>query len=116
MIKSRFKELLENNSDLKDTYVDFVNDACGPSSESEFEFKDGSKIKFKCLKQFGGEGLGDSYWVVFSVTDEQLNETTNYKIDGWYASHYGYDFSNYLDFHEVEPVEVTVIEWREKQQ
>lgn len=111
MRESKFRKLLASDSGLRDFYGEFVNDA---PSKSEFEFKDGSKLKFNCLEQYGGQGQGDDYWVVFSVTDVESNKTTNYRLDGWYASYHGHEFDDYNAFYEVEPVEVTVIEWRKK--
>jgi hypothetical protein len=113
MRESKFRELLASNSDLNEFYGEFVNGA-GKESEDDYKFPDGNTLKFKCLEQYGGEGCGDDYWVVFSVTDEQLNETTNYRLDGWYASYHGHEFHDYDAFYEVEPVEVMVIEWRKK--
>jgi hypothetical protein len=53
------------------------------------------------VSSYGGEGQGDQYWMVVSVSD---GETTRYfRKDGWYASYDG----GYLDgdTYEVKPVE-----------
>lgn len=53
------------------------------------------------VKSFGGEGEGDQYWMVISISD---GETTRYfRKDGWYASYDG----GYLDgeTYEVTPQE-----------
>lgn len=56
------------------------------------------------VAEFGGEGEGDQYWMVISVSD---GETTRYfRRDGWYASYDG----GYLDgdTYEVKPAEKTI--------
>lgn len=113
MRESKFRELLKSDSGLSDFYVEFVNDAIN-GLEDYYKFADGNTLSFKCLEQYGGEGKGVSQWVVFSVTDVESNETTNYRLDGWYDSYNGYDFHDYNDFYEVEPVEVTVVKWVKK--
>lgn len=58
----------------------------------------------KVVDSFGGEGEGDQYWMVISVSD---GETTRYfRRDGWYASYDG----GYLDgdTYEVSPREKTI--------
>jgi hypothetical protein len=57
------------------------------------------------VTSYGGEGGGDQYWMVISVSD---GETTRYfRKDGWYASYDG----GYLDgeTYEVTPKERTVV-------
>lgn len=59
----------------------------------------------KVEAQYGGEGQGDQFWLVISITD---GETTRYfRRDGWYASYDG----GYLDTDtfEVKPQERTVV-------
>lgn len=59
----------------------------------------------KVVSAFGGEGEGDQYWMVVSVSD---GETTRYfRKDGWYASYDG----GYLDgdVYEVAPKEKVVV-------
>lgn len=58
----------------------------------------------KVVSSYGGEGEGDQYWMVVSVSD---GETTRYfRKDGWYASYDG----GYLDgeTYEVAPKEKLV--------
>jgi hypothetical protein len=58
----------------------------------------------KVVQSYGGEGEGDQYWMVVSISD---GETTRYfRKDGWYASYDG----GYLDgdIHEVQPKEKLV--------
>jgi hypothetical protein len=54
--------------------------------------------------EFGGEGEGEQYWVVVSLSDG--NTTRYFRKDGWYASYDG----GYLDgeTYEVTPREKTI--------
>lgn len=59
----------------------------------------------------GGQGKGDVYWSVFSV--KHFDDVCYFKIDGWYASHYGAEISGGdYDFYEVKKVPVQTYEWR----
>jgi hypothetical protein len=58
------------------------------------------------VEDFGGEGHGDQYWFVFTVTD---GETTRHvKVDGWYASYSG---GEYDEWFEVKPEQKMVTVW-----
>lgn len=61
---------------------------------------------------YGGEGKGDEYWGVFSVTHNE--ETTYFKLNGWYASYEGGTIDDPEGFCEVEKVPVQTYEWKEK--
>ena len=66
----------------------------------------------KSEERYGGEGKGDDYWLVFSVTKD--GEKKYFRLDGWYTSFSGHEFDQgYLAFYEVKPVEVVVKEWKE---
>lgn len=59
----------------------------------------------KVEAEYGGEGQGEQFWVVVSISD---GETTRYfRKDGWYASYDG----GYLDgdTSEVVPREKTIV-------
>jgi hypothetical protein len=60
------------------------------------------------VSQHGGEGQGDDYHIVFTVTDDAGNVRT-FKRNGYHASHDG----SYLDgpTEEVKPVEKVVTVW-----
>jgi hypothetical protein len=59
----------------------------------------------KVEAQYGGEGQGDQYWVVISLSD---GETTRYfRKDGWYASYDGGELDG--DTSEVKPQEKTIV-------
>lgn len=59
----------------------------------------------KFFKRYGGEGLGEEYWVIFSVGDEL------FKVVGYYSSWDGSSWDD-AEIYKVEPVEVTVIEYQ----
>lgn len=65
----------------------------------------------KIVDHHGGEGKGEDYWSVFSVT--HFDEVYYFKIDGWYASHCGSEISGgSYDFYEVKKIPVQTYEWR----
>lgn len=66
----------------------------------------GEEVETKAIKSFGGEGQGDDCWLVFQVGNQLFRK------DGWYASHYGYEWDGSL--YEVEAVERTVTVYEEK--
>lgn len=71
------------------------------------EGKEGTKDGWtgKVEAEYGGEGQGDQYWMVISVSDG--NTTRYFRRDGWYASYDG----GYLDgdTYEVKPQEKTIV-------
>jgi hypothetical protein len=66
-------------------------------------------------ESYGGyEGAGETYWIVFSVTNCITGEVTYFKIDGFYASHYGCEIDMW-DFYPVDKIPVQAYEWRRKE-
>lgn len=64
--------------------------------------------KLEWVEDYGGEGQGDDYWVVFKTV-----ETGQFwRVDGWYASHHGGELDGSV--YEVEPKEVTVTQYEAK--
>jgi hypothetical protein len=61
------------------------------------------------IASYGGEGKGDEYWVVFTITDDS-GVTRMFRKDGSYTSCYGNDWD--ADLREVSAQErvVTVYE------
>lgn len=58
----------------------------------------------KVEAEYGGEGKGDKYWMVVSLSD---GETTRYfRKDGWYASYDGGSLDG--DTYEVSPQEKVI--------
>lgn len=62
--------------------------------------------QLKKTDEYGGEGQGDEYWYVFSVSDGKTKR--HIKVDGWYAS---YDGGWYDEWYEVFPKQKTVTVW-----
>ena len=67
-------------------------------------------LKIEHVDNFGGEGCGDQYWSVYSFTKD--NQTVYVKFDGWYASHYGSEFTEWFF---VKPKQVTVTQFIQEQ-
>ena len=61
-------------------------------------------------ENFGGEGEGDNFWQVYSLTNTNDGNKKYIRFDGWYASHYGHEF-NGDNFDIVVPKEVVKIEY-----
>jgi hypothetical protein len=124
----RMLEPTKYNPGYKGTFEEYVSEEYGaeryvdknsPGTEYDtaslwqhikYEGESGSVdgLSAKVEAQHGGEGQGDQYWVVISISD---GLTTRYfRRDGWYASYDG----GYLDTDtfEVKPAEkvVTVYE------
>jgi hypothetical protein len=60
-------------------------------------------LTFECVADYGGEGMGDNYYSVYSFTKD--NETVYVKFQGWYESYVGAGFSEWFF---VEPKEKTI--------
>ena len=62
--------------------------------------------KVRVTEQFGGEGKGDQYWMVFEVDCGCGPDNRFFRIDGWYASYDGGYYDGNL--YEVKPVQKVV--------
>lgn len=123
-----FEEYLDNyiSSDVfeGDEYYDEEKDQYVPATRENVKLDDeriwqglhgeGSKGEREgwtgeLVKSHGGEGQGDQYWMVISVSDGKT--TRHFRKDGWYASYDG----GYLDgeTYEVKPVERLVTYYEE---
>lgn len=60
------------------------------------------------VDQFGGEGQGDTYWIIVKLTEPDGTETF-YRRNGWYQSHYGYELDGPTDI--VEQAEKVITVW-----
>ena len=60
-------------------------------------------IDYKYEDNFGGEGMGDEYWSVYSFF--QGEEKVYVKFSGWYQSYNG---AEYTDWFFVEPKQKTI--------
>lgn len=67
---------------------------------------DGCKIEF--VEEYGGEGQGDSLWVVISILYPDLS-FVHYMKTGYHVSHDGSYWDG--DFTVVKPKAVVKIEW-----
>lgn len=63
----------------------------------------------KYLDGYGGEGKGDEYWFVFTVTDGTT--TRHVKVDGWYQSYNGGEYDKWF---EVFPKKKEITVWSQK--
>jgi hypothetical protein len=61
----------------------------------------------KYVDDFGGVGKGDDYWVVFSITHNDI--TRNFKKSGGYASYCGGEFDG--DLTETFPEQKVITVW-----
>lgn len=57
------------------------------------------------VDEFGGEGQGDQYWLVFKVTEADGTERL-FRRNGWYASYSGGEYDGPTE--EVQPVQKTI--------
>jgi hypothetical protein len=96
---------------VKDEYnvenFDELSSISGAWSEAKYE---GSEETFegltaKVVKEYGGEGKGEEYWMVISLSD--TNTTRYFRKDGWYASYDGGSLDG--EVYEVQPTERTVV-------
>jgi hypothetical protein len=87
-------------------YADSFDDS-GTWGEIKYEGKSGTRDGFtaKLEAEHGGEGQGDQYWVVISLSDG--TSTRYFRRDGWYASYSGGSLDG--DTTEVRPAEKVVV-------
>jgi hypothetical protein len=62
----------------------------------------------RIVDDFGGEGSGDDFWFVFTITDEH-DQVRTFKRNGWYASHDGGYYEGPTE--EVHGVDKVVTVW-----
>jgi len=103
-LRRDFVELLNGCEDYYDMFSEYINGCCGGDNPIDI----GGFI-VEGLEQYGGEGMGDEYWVVFSVENDGLKKF--FKLEGWYASYNGHEFESFIDFEEVVQVEKVVKVW-----
>lgn len=70
-----------------------------------------SGVKLTVTDSYGGEGEGDSYWIVMLIAAPGGIDFYA-KADGWYSSYDGGGFDD--NAFEVIPKEVVKIEWERK--
>lgn len=64
------------------------------------------QISWKREDNYGGEGMGDDYWSVYSFSKD--DQKVYIKFDGYYQSYNGAEFD---EFYQVEPKQVTVTQF-----
>ncbi len=101
---SKFVEAFEKMSGSKSSLL--YGDGLGLTQAEEAALG----FTYDCVEQRGGEGQGDDIWAVYKVI-EPGEPDRYYKADGWYASYAGCEFSCLV---EVEPVTVSVVQFKEK--
>ena len=94
--------LFESDCIQEYSQSDFMDTSAASKFLADLNNKD---IEHKYLDSFGGEGMGDDYWSIFSFTkgkDEVL-----VKFNGYYQSYNGAEFSEW-HFVEAKQKMVTV--------
>ncbi len=91
------------------------NDLDEPLSDecSYGEYKDGVKFPNGWLGknvhcEGGGEGDGEEYWIVFSLTKD--NVIKYFRVDGWYQSYNGGELE-WSNMFEAKPVQKTYTDY-----
>ena len=95
LFKNEFNVGLDDYSSYGIQYNNYENDNYKIESEIDGE---------------GGEGQGDSIWIVSRILDKKTGEVFFIRFDGYYESWNGTDWSN-NDWTMVKPQEVKVIQW-----
>jgi len=108
LLKDKITELLKeaDYEIINEFFHSEVSNSREWDSEELSAFKDKAQelgISINHVDNYGGEGMGDEYWSVYSFNDGTNTEYV--KFDGWYASYHGSDFNEWFF---VEPEEVTV--------
>jgi len=106
---STVQHLIENFFELVEN-----GDAEGPESWQSIKYGDNLPCEVPGLgtlnhvQDYGGEGKGDEYWVVFSVMNS--DGIRHFRMDGGYSSYSGAEFDGNL--REVVPEEKVITVWR----
>jgi len=105
-------ENAKNDRRFYEEDADYIENFDGDAFQNAIrgKFTDG-KYTISYEEDFGGyEGAGEKTWVVYSLKDNETNEVIYFKLNGWYDSWNGSEWDGEIEI--VEPVEVTVIEWK----
>jgi hypothetical protein len=102
--------LVENYFDGEEDDVDFLSASLW--QELKYEGGEGTRDGWtgKKVADHGGEGEGDQYWMVVSLSDG--TDTRYFRMDGWYASYHGGELDG--DVYEVRPQERVVVVYEDK--
>ena len=111
-------ELIQDNDD-KNEWGEIARGMCGDYGEGPESFEDGDLIdKLEKLGyvlehedgEGGREGGGEDFWGVFSVS-KNGEEKTYFRLQGFYASHYGSELNDIYSFEKVKKVPVQRYDW-----
>lgn len=64
----------------------------------------GEEVRLKGEENYGGLDLGSEAWMVIRIGDQLFRK------EGYYASHYGYDWDGTFEEVEAKPKTITVYE------
>jgi hypothetical protein len=104
----KLKKYLASNEEMQEAATDYSAMATGANGKMPYKYEDHDLF---FVESHGGEGEGDDYWAVFSLTNAS-GETTYWKIPGWYQSYQGGTYE-YDEVFQVEPEQVMVRQWKE---
>lgn len=105
-------------SDLKQIVTEFLNNNRTIAEELMHEgyfvknwddYDGGIPFEFKGVDSYGGEGMGEEYWTVIEVRIPNQDETALVKLNGWYASYEGADYTGW-SFVQPKQKTITVYE------
>lgn len=90
-----------------DGLEEWVDETTDEQCDNKFNTDDGSVINLCLIEQYGGEGQGDNYWIVFTL-DKNGKDKIAVRRNGWYASYAGHEWN---DYEEVKPVQKVITVW-----
>lgn len=84
-----------------------LSDTGGAWREAKYEASEDTfdELTAKVVSEYGGEGQGDQYWMVVSLSDG--NTTRYFRKDGYYSSYGESDLDGTT--YEVQPTERVVV-------
>jgi len=86
------------------TYEELKNYGWSSSGKNAIEVPGLGELEY--VDEYGGEGKGDDYWVVFKIGEQY------FRVDGWYASYDGGELDG--EPYEVSPKEQTITTYEAK--
>ena len=112
-IEEVLKQVLVLNERFEEEYAEIDEDEL----EDVFSYSEAKQLPSYTIKMeesYGGEGQGDDYWFVLSITEsailgEDLKDSIYIRFNGWYSSYNGTEWDG--GFSIVYPKPVEKIEW-----
>lgn len=104
---------MSSNEDAKYSFKEFLNDT-GYGARDLNTILEPYDFEFRGEESYGGEGMGERCWTVFSVTKygEDFDQKF-FRVDGYYASYHGFEWGNLFRWKEVEKAQKMVDYWKE---